>query len=75
MNDIQDVHIRTWDGEGCFAGKVFFDMRDETSKRALLLGCEDSVAGCLEKCHEWAQRHGYTSITDVGMPPARAISA
>jgi hypothetical protein len=67
MNDIQDVHIRTWDGEGPFAGKVFFDMRDEHSKRALLLGCEDSVAGCLEKCHEWAKARGFTSITDVGV--------
>ena len=70
MNDIQDVHIRTWDGEGYFAGKVFFDMRDETSKRALLLGCEDSVAECLEKCYAWARAHDYTSITDVGVRPA-----
>jgi hypothetical protein len=70
MNDIQDVHIRTWSGEGYFAGKVFFDMRDETSKRALLLGCEDSVAECLEKCYAWARAHDYTSITDVGVRPA-----
>ena len=67
MSDIQDVHIRTWGGEGYFAGKVFFDMRDEHTKKALLLGCENSAWECIERCHTWAKSHGYTSITDVGV--------